>query len=90
MEDLVSGSETSLPTTVSKIRIVQSPEEEGEAVEQMLASLLRAHGASDAELLLRELAAVVPDYHCSTTAVPHLRPKQHETDTALAVPTATA
>jgi FlaA1/EpsC-like NDP-sugar epimerase len=91
MEELVSASETSLPTTVSKIRIVQSPEEEGEAVEQMLASLIRAHGASDADLLLQELATVVPDYHRSTAAVPPVRPKQHEMeDRAFAVPTASA
>jgi len=90
MEDLVAASETSLQTTVAKIRIVQSPEEEGEAVERMLASLLRAHGASDPDLLLQELATVVPDYHRSTTAVPPIRPKQLETDTAFAAPTASA
>jgi len=56
----------------------------------MLASLLRAHGASDAELLLRELAAVVPDYHRSTAAVPQPRPKQHEMDRALARTATTA
>lgn len=89
-EDLVSTSETSLPTAVSKIRIVASPEEKGEVVEQMLATLLRAHGASDANLLLQELATVVPDYHCSTAAVPPIKPKQHEMDRALAVPTASA
>jgi FlaA1/EpsC-like NDP-sugar epimerase/lipopolysaccharide/colanic/teichoic acid biosynthesis glycosyltransferase len=61
-EELLCSLETSVATSIPKIRLVQAPEEDGQAVSDMVASILRAQSDPDPAVLLKELASVVPEY----------------------------
>ena len=61
-EELICSLETSVATSIPKIRLVQAPDEDGAEVSDMLARIVRAQGEPDPAALIRELAAVVPEY----------------------------
>jgi FlaA1/EpsC-like NDP-sugar epimerase/lipopolysaccharide/colanic/teichoic acid biosynthesis glycosyltransferase len=61
-EELICSLETSVATSIPKIRLVQAPDEDGGEVSDMLARILRAQGEPDPSALVRELAAVIPEY----------------------------
>lgn len=77
-EELTSLLETSLPTALDKVRVVQTDEVEGAALQAGLRSLLRetAHGKRSA--IVRALECLVPEYHP--------RPLEHTLEREVAVP----
>jgi FlaA1/EpsC-like NDP-sugar epimerase len=61
-EELICPLETSVATSIPKIRLVQAPDEDGVVVSDMLARIVRAQGEPEPSALVRELAAVIPEY----------------------------
>lgn len=62
-EELVAAGELTIPTTVEKIRVVQRNGGNGIALEQQLAALLAVTVLGDDDALVREVTALVPEYH---------------------------
>ena len=61
-EELMACSESTVPTAVDAIRLIERNGADGAAVESGLATVIRALASGNRDWLIRELLALVPEY----------------------------